>query len=92
MGVNRFVFVVCVLGLSGLTAYGQNMLNAGNNPSFETPDVAEGPQSVSLSAPPWVLSGPRQMFDFGFGPVPLNVGAGVFDNPSTVAAGQIANM
>jgi hypothetical protein len=28
----------------------------------------------------------------GFGPVPLNIGAGVFDNPSTVAAGQIANI
>jgi hypothetical protein len=61
MGANRCVFFVCLLGLPGLTAWGQNLLTAGNNPSFETPDVAEGPQSVSLSAPPWVLSGPRQL-------------------------------
>jgi hypothetical protein len=62
-----------------------------NNPSFETPDVAEGPTSVSLDAPPWTLTGPRIMFDLGppIGPVPINPGTGVFDNPSTT--GNIAN-
>ena len=90
MGAGRFVFMICVLGLTGVAAFGQNLLNASNNPSFETPDVPEGPFSVSLAAAPWVLTGPTVPIDVGIGfPVPLIVGCGIFDNPS--GAGQITN-
>jgi hypothetical protein len=89
MGANRLVFVICVLAVPALTALGQNVLNAANNPSFETPDVAEGPFNVSLQAPPWALTGPTVVTPTPFGDLPLVIGAGVFDNPS--GGGQITN-
>jgi hypothetical protein len=91
--------VVTVLLILAARASAQtNLLDADpgspnyNNPSFETPDVPEGPTSVSLAAPPWTLTGPRILFDLGppIGQVPINPGCGIFDNPSS-GGGQIFN-
>ena len=64
------------------------VLNAADNPSFESPDVA----FVGLSAPPWETSGPRQLVDVpGIGVIPINSGCGIFENPTTVPGGRITN-
>jgi hypothetical protein len=101
------VFVCAVLSLFmtfGTSAWGENNLlgldtNPGadatpnpsfHNHSFENPAVT-GP--VSLSARPWVLSGPRVLQNLGppFGIVPITIGAGTFINPATIPAGRITN-
>src|SRR5687768_3068173 len=75
------------LAICAAAASGQpNLLDSSDNPSFETPDI----DFIGLVAPPWALTGPRQLVDVpGVGVVPVVAGTGIFENPASGSAGRI---